>query len=74
MEWHNFKEKMGLKRKTFKVTLEKISPQIELIPTNVKPNPKSTHHQIYTSSSTIYRLEIIRYFYKTSIVKFFEIF
>ena len=49
-KWNDidFKEKMGLKRKTFKVTLEKISPQVELIPTNVKPNPKSTHHQIYS--------------------------
>ena len=49
---------MGLKRKTFKVTLEKISPQIELIPTNVKPNPKSTHHQIYISHIIINNLQI----------------
>ena len=58
MEWHNFEEKMGLKRKTFKVTLEKISSQIELIPTNVKPNPKSTHHQIYSSHIIINNLQI----------------
>ena len=49
---------MGLKRKTFKVTLEKISSQIELIPTNVKPNPKSTHHQIYSSHIIINNLQI----------------
>ena len=49
---------MGLKKKTFKVTLEKISPQIELIPTNVKPNPKSTHHQIYSSHIIINNLQI----------------
>lgn len=59
-KWNDidFKEKMGLKRKTFEVTLEKISPQIELIPTNVKPNPKSTHHQIYSSHIIINNLQI----------------
>ena len=49
----DFKNKMRLKRETFNTLLEKISPQIELTPTNLKPNPTSTHRQL---ALTIYRL------------------
>ena len=42
----DFKNKIRLKRRTFNVLLEKISPQFELTPTNLKPNPTSTHHHI----------------------------
>ena len=38
-----FKNKMRLKRETFNEILEKLCPRIELTPTNIKPNPTSTH-------------------------------
>ena len=43
IEYRYFKNKMRLKRETFNVILEKLCPRIELTPTNIKPNPTSTH-------------------------------
>ena len=59
-EWNDidFKVKMRLKRKTFNVILEKVFPQIELITTNVRPNPTSAHHHIYSSHIIINNLQI----------------
>ena len=37
---------MRLKRETFNIILEKVSPQIELTPTNLEPNPTTTHRQL----------------------------
>ena len=37
---------MRLKQESFNAILEKNFPQIELTPTNLKPNPTSTHLQL----------------------------
>ena len=54
-EWHDreFKNKIRLKQETFNVILEIFFAQIELTPTNLKPNPTSTYRQL---ALIIYRL------------------
>ena len=44
---------MRLKQESFNAILEKNFPEIELTPTNLRPNPTSTHLQLVL---TIYRL------------------
>lgn len=59
---------MKLRQETFNIILGKISPQIELTLTNVKPNPTSKHRHLTLTIYRLYQFHQLVYF----LIKFVE--